>query len=623
MKLSQKTLKNRYNERKLFTQRLVFVYFCVVGLALILVSRLLYLQVIEHNKYTTLSQKNQLTTIPIEPTRGVIYDRNGVLLAENIPAYSLAITPDKIKDLAATIKALKKLISSITDEEIQAFYKLKKQHRNFEPTPLKVSLTPEEVAIFSVNQYHFSGVSIKAHLIRHYPQEKTMAHVLGYVGRINPMEWESLDKVNYSATNFWGKMGIEKYYEAILHGTVGYERVEVNAGGRVVRTLKRTPPISGKEIHLTIDLRLQKAVEQALGENRGAVIAIDPNNGEIIAMVSNPSYNPNLFVKGIDQKTFDTLMHDPNKPLYNRAIRGQYPPASTVKPYLALAALDQNIITLEHKIYDPGWFKLPNSTHRYRDWKKGGRGWINVTEAITSSSDVYFYTLGVLMGIEKISTFLTRFGYGSTTDLDVNEELAGLMPTPAWKQRMKHTPWYPGDTVISAIGQGYMLTTPMQLAHAIATMSQHGKRYKPHLLLTYTTPNEEAVQPAPEKLSPVVLNNDSSWDAIINAMQMVIKNPHGTGVAFRGAPYTIAGKTGTAQVFSVKQNQDTHNNNLPAHLRDHTLFIGFAPVENPQIAIAVITENSHDAPKVARKVMDAYWVELRSEGIEDSLRPVT
>ena len=342
---SEKTLKNRRNERKLFTQRLIFVYFGIGLLTLLLLSRLLYLQVFEHQKYSTLSNKNQLNTIPIEPTRGVIYDRNGVLLAENIPIYSLEIIPDKIKNLGQTISSLQKLIPSIQSEEIDVFYKLKKQHRKFDPTPLKLGLTPKEVAKFSINQYRFPGVSIKAHLIRHYPHGKSTAHILGYVGRINPEDWKKVDKVNYSATNFIGKIGIEKRYEAMLHGTVGYEQVETNASGRVVRTLARTPPISGNEIHLSIDLQLQKAALQALGENRGAVVAIDPNNGEVLAMVSKPSYNPNLFVRGINQKDFNALMLGKDQPLYNRAIRGQYPLASTVKPYLALDALDEKTLT--------------------------------------------------------------------------------------------------------------------------------------------------------------------------------------------------------------------------------------------------------------------------------------
>jgi penicillin-binding protein 2 len=618
MKMSKNALKNRHSERKLFKQRLLFIYLCIIGLALILISRLLYLQVIEHQRYTTLSKRNQLSTVPIAPTRGVIYDRNGILLAENVPAYSLEVIPEKNKNLPRTIKKLQHLIPSINQEDITNFYKLKLQYQHFDSIPLKMRLTSKEVAEFSINQYRFPGVSVRAHPIRHYTQKKTMAHVLGYVGRINTTEWTSVDQVNYSASHFIGKIGIEKYYEQLLHGTVGYEQVEMNANGRIIRTLSRTPPISGKEIYLSIDFRLQKASENALGQNRGAIIAIDPNNGEILTMVSNPSYDPNLFVTGISQKKFNELMNAPNKPLYNRAIRGQYPLASTIKPYLALAALDQKIVTPEHKIYDPGWFKLPNSSHRYRDWKKGGHGWVDISTAIISSCDVYFYNLSHLMGIKMISNFLSLFGYGKPTGIDMNEELSGLIPTPEWKMRVHHAPWYPGDTVISAIGQGYMLTTPMQLANAVATMSQRGNHFKPHLLLSYKTKKGDRIYPATKKLSPVILEETNSWDIVIDAMQQVIKNPHGTGTAFHGASYSVAGKTGTAQVFTVKQSENTHNEHLPEHLRDHALFIGFAPVEHPEIALAVVTENNHDASKIARQVMDTYLLKLHPRKTEMS-----
>lgn len=609
----QKTLKDRRNERKLFMQRLFVVYFCVIVLVLILIGRLFYLQVLEHQKYTTLSDKNQLSTIPIEPTRGVIYDRNGVLLAENIPAYSLELIPDKIHNLYSTIEALNQLIPSISPEDIRTFYKLKKQHRFFEPIPLKLSLTSEEVAVFSVNQYRFPGVSVKARLIRHYPHPEIAAHILGYVARINQEEWKKVDKVNYSATNFIGKIGIEKYYETMLHGTVGYEQVETNASGRVVRTLNHREPVSGNEIYLSVDIRLQKAALNALGENHGAVIAIDPNDGEILAMVSKPSYNNNLFVKGIDQKTFNQLMKAPFQPLYNRAIRGQYPLASTIKPYMSLLALNVGLVNPTYKIYDPGWFSLPNSTHRFRDWRKGGHGWVNVTDAITSSCDTYFYTIGHKLGIEQISRFLKRFGYGQRTGIDMNEELSGLIPTPDWKLATKGVPWYPGDTISASIGQGFMLATPIQLASTVAGLSQRGVRFRPHLLLKYKTSTGQWIRPLATELPPVILNQANTWNTVVHAMEMVVKSQHGTGmIVFHGAPYTVAAKTGTAQVFTVKQNEDTHNLNLPVYLRDHSLLIAFAPVEKPKIAIAVVVENSHDAAKVARQVMDAYLLKQYS-----------
>lgn len=599
--------KNHQSDYSLFLQRLTWAYLVIVLLALILMARLFELQVIDHQKYTTLSNKNQLNTIPIEPTRGVIYDRNGLILAENVPAYNLELIPDKIHSIPTAIVSLQKLIPSIQPEDIQAFYKLKKQRHSFDSIALKLSLTPEEVAQFSVNQYRFPGVAIRAHLIRHYPLNQLMVHVLGYVGRINSEEWSRLDRVNYSATDFIGKIGIEKHYEALLHGTVGYEQAEINAGGRVVRALSKTPPIPGSDIYLSIDARLQQAADDALGDNRGSVIVLNPSNGDVLAMVSKPSYDPNPFVQGIHQKAFDVLRLSSDQPLYNRAIRGQYPPGSTVKPFMALAGLDENIVDLHYKIFDPGWFKLPNSTHHYRDWKKGGHGWVDLQHAIAYSCDTYFFNLGNLMGINRMSQFLNRVGFGKKTGIDVDEELPGLVPTPDWKHSRKGVSWYPGDTVITAIGQGYLLATPMQLATGVAAISQHGTRFKPHLLLRYKT-DKKITSFLPEQSQPVVLHYPTTWDAIIQGMQMVFTVPHGTGSTFGHIPYSIAGKTGTAQVFTVKQSDDPHNEHLPKSLRDHALFIAFAPVENPQIAIAVLVENNgeHFAPKVARQVMDAW-----------------
>ena len=609
--LSLSTLKNRRHEKRIFTHRLIVVYIFIALLVGFLIGRLFYLQIFEHKKYTTLSQKNQLNIIPIPPTRGVIYDRNGVLLAENIPAYNLEIIPDHVKNLTQTIEKLQQLVPSIDNEDVKTFDKLKRQHRSFDSIPLHLSLTPEEVAVFSVNQYRFPGVSIKARLIRHYPLKELFSHVLGYVARISQTEWEKLDRVNYSATNFIGKIGIEKYYENILHGTVGYEQVETDASGRIVRTLHRKAPEPGQELYLTIDSRLQQTAEEALGENRGAVIAIIPDTGEIVAMVSKPGYNPNLFVRGIPQKVFNELARSPDQPLYNRAIRGQYPFASTIKPFFAIGALEQGIVSSTYKIYDPGWFKLPTSSHRYRDWRKGGHGWVDVTLAIIVSCDTYFYNLASLTGIIRMGSTLRKFGFGQLTGIDMGEELPGLVASPEWKRAVKGASWYPGDTIATGIGQGYMLTTPLQLASGVAAISQHGKRYTPHLLLKTRTPDGDIQLSSFAEKPSVELKHYEIWDKIIRAMEMVIKDPRGTGGRFgRDARYSAAIKTGTAQVFTVKQNEDIKKKQLPAHLRDHSLLIGFAPVDEPQIAVAVLVENSHEASFVARKVIDAYLLKL-------------
>lgn len=604
----REALKNNYAERQLFNARLFFVVLMVSVLFLLLLGRLAQLQILEQQWYKTLSKKNQLNFIPIAPTRGVIYDRNGVLLAENIPVYNLEITPERVNNIDQTIQDLRKLLPSINDDDVEAFFRQSKQYRSFEGIPLKLKLSPQEVAIFEVNRFRFPGVSVKAGLMRNYPLGPSLAHVLGFVGRINQRELGSLDKSNYSATNFIGKVGIEKFYEPQLHGRVGYEQVEADASGRIIRSIQKQEPIPGQKLYLSIDSHLVVAAEKALENLRGAVVAIDPNNGEILAMVSTPSYDPNLFVRGISQKDYNQLSQSKDQPLYNRAIRGQYPLASTIKPFLGLAALNENVVSSNYKIYDPGWYKLPNNNHLYRDWKKIGHGWINLERAIVVSCDTYFYHLANLMGMKKIVNILNRFGFGSETDIDMGEELSGLIPTPAWKKAYKGQSWYTGDTLISGIGQGYMLTTPLQLAQATAILSMHGKAFTPHLLLRSMDAKGPIKITKPEVSAKVVLGNEEIWYKVIKAMRLVIESKEGTGFRFgRHPPYSVAAKTGTAQVFSAKQHEHLDDKNLPVYLRDHSLFIAFAPVEKPKIAIAVITENSNQSTVIARKVMDAYF----------------
>lgn len=602
------TIKDHISETNLFTRRTIILGVGVLVCTLILLSRLVYLQIIQHNLYTTLSKQNQVNLIPIEPNRGLIYDRNGVLLAENIPVFSLEITPDRVESLKQTILRLQKIVP-ISKDDIKSFYKQLRQKRAFEHIPLRLKLTDTEVAKFSVNQYRFPGVAVRARLIRHYPMNEALSHVLGYVGRINERELEKVDTANYSATNFIGKVGIEKFYEDQLHGSVGYEQVETNASGRIVRVLKRTPPIPGKNLYLSIDSGLETAAEEALGDLRGAVVAIQPNTGEVLALVSSPSYNPNLFVRGISTKQYNKLSKSPDQPLYNRAIRGQYPLASTIKPFLALEGLDTRTVTRAYKIFDPGWYKLPRNSHLYRDWKRGGHGWINVTRAIMVSCDTYFYNLANMMGIGKIDNILTRFGFGISTNIDMGEELPGLVPGPAWKKHTKGMNWYTGDTLISGIGQGYMLTTPLQLAVATAALAEHGIRYQPHLLYKSESADGKFTTASKEQRYPVLLKHKWVWNTVINAMQQVITSREGTGYRFgRNTPYTVAAKTGTAQVFSAKFHEHLDEKNLPMNLRDHSLFIAFAPVDNPKIAIAVVVENSSKAANIARKVMDYYLI---------------
>jgi penicillin-binding protein 2 len=604
-----KTIKDNYTEKRLVNARLFILVFFVTCIIIILASRLIYLQLYEYKRYSTLSKKNQMSIIPIPPPRGIIVDRNGEILAENRSVYAIEVIPERVNNLKISFAQLKQIIPSLTDDDVENFYRAQKHNRAFDPVPLKLKLTEQEVASFAVNQYRFPGFSIKARLMRHYPFKQSMAHIVGYVGRINTKELNDVNKSNYLATNFIGKVGIEKFYENLLHGKVGYEQVETDASGRSVRTLEKKPPESGKKLYLTIDAQLQTAAYNALGSNRGSVVLLSPQNGEVLAMVSKPSYDPNLFVRGISHKQYQMISNQKENPLYNRAIRGLYPPASTIKPFIGLGGLDQSIINQTFKIFDPGWYKLSNVAHIYRDWKRYGHGRINFDRAITVSCDTYFYHLAYLMGIRRIEDILSQFGFGHMTNIDLGEELGGLLPNKAWKITHKNTPWYIGDTLITGIGQGFMLATPLQLATATAAMATHGRRYRPHLLQHSVSSESKTIQLKKiQEDYPIVLKNNQNWEIVTNAMKNVIKSKEGTGFRFgRNSSYTIAAKTGTAQVVSARQYEFTKYNDIPELLRDHSLFIGFAPVEKPKVAIAVLVENDYIASNIARKVMDAYF----------------
>ncbi|HEN4757985.1 TPA: penicillin-binding protein 2 [Legionella pneumophila] len=581
----------------------------LIILSLILILRLAFLQISEFKRYQTLSLKNQMSVIPIAPPRGVILDRNGVLLAENIPVYVLEITPERVKDMKQTLTKLRELIPSITDEDIDNFNKTRLQNRSFVPIPIKLKLSQEEVATFASNQYHFPGVSIKARLMRHYPLGEITAHALGYVGRINIQELKQVDSTNYRATNFIGKAGVEKYYEDILHGKVGYQMVETDVSGRTLRIINKVNPHSGAKLYLSIDARLQEAAYNALKDKRGAVVVINSRNGEVLTMVSSPSFDPNIFVSGVSKADYKVLSNALQRPLFNRAVRGVYPPASTIKPFVGLAGLDKGFITTTTEIYDPGKYKLPTSSHVYRDWKKTGHGVINFKRAITVSCDTFFYQLGNKMGISNIEDMLVKFGLGQLTHVDLHEEANGVIPSARWKRQTKGVSWYPGDTLISAIGQGFMLATPLQMANATASLSQHGQRFRPHLLIkTVNSDTNETEEYKPFEEYPVSLRDEANWDIVIDAMHSVLTSNEGTGYRFgRNPPYPVAGKTGTAQVYSGRQYEKAKYEDIPEHLRDNSLFIAFTPVEKPEIAIAVVVENDTIASTVARKVLDTYY----------------
>lgn len=601
-------IKNHQQEIQLITHRSLLALFFIVLFIILLVVRLSYLQLYKHDVYTTLSTNNWLDLVPIEPTRGLVYDRNGVLLAENIPIFSLDLIPNEIPNLSATVKALGKLVE-LSENDLNQFQKQLKQHRRFEGIPLKLRLNEQEVARFTENQHRFPGVQIKARLLRHYPFSESFSHVLGYVGRINAQELTEIDQVNYSASQYIGKLGIEKYYEEELHGKVGYQQVENDASGKSIRILKDIKGIPGKNIHLTLDSNVQLIAEKAMENYRGAVVVIQPATGQVLALVSKPGYDPNVFVQGISQKDYQSLQQSPNKPLYNRALRGLYPLASTIKPYMALQGLDSQVVSPDFTVFDPGWWELPNNGHVFHDWQHHGHGTVNLFKAIVGSCDTYFYELASKLGINRMANILTQFGFGELTGIDLDDEVPGVVASPEWKRKVKGMHWYLGDTIISGIGQGYMQATPLQLAYAVATLANRGQRFMPYLLLHEQLPGSAIVPQAPTPLDPVKLQDPNTWEYVIHAMQAVVDTPQGTAYRFgHDRTYTIAAKTGTAQVVAKRGDPDETDKqeSLPERFRDHHLFIAFAPADNPQIALAIITENSNRSIETARAIFDYY-----------------
>ena len=605
------TLKDKARESRLLRKRVLTALAVVLVLAAVLINRLVYLQVISHDHYATLSEKNRVKIVPIPPTRGLIYDRNGVVLAQNQPSFSLEVVPEAVDDMETSLQGLAEIID-IRSSDLDRFRKLLKRKRAFEGIPLRFHLSEEEVARFAVNRHRFPGVDIEARLTRHYPLGATAAHVVGYVGRIDEQELQHLDAANYSGTSHLGKTGVEKAYESVLHGKVGYQHVETNAQGRTLRILDRTPPQPGDDLAVDIDVSLQAVAEAALAGENGAVVAIEPRTGGILALVSTPGYDPNLFVNGIDSGQYADLQQSTDRPLFNRALRGQYPPGSTVKPFVGLAGLEYEATTTDRETWCPGWYQLPGRAHRYRDWKRSGHGKLNLNGAMMQSCDVYFYDLALELGIDRIHSFMSRFGFGEKTGVDIGGEVAGLMPSREWKRAVRNQPWYPGETLITGIGQGFTLTTPLQLATATASLAQRGERVQPRVVHTVIDPEageSQAIEPVAQPV--VTLRDPAHWDLVIQSMVDVVHGTRGTARRIGlDAPYTIAGKTGTAQVFTIGQEEKYEAEELEKRLRDHALFIAFAPVEEPRIAVAVLVENggsgSKAAAPIARKVMDHY-----------------
>ncbi|MFA5531002.1 MAG: penicillin-binding protein 2 [Thiohalomonadaceae bacterium] len=607
-------LKDSSRETSLFRARAILAGTLAAVLLLLLLSRLVYLQVTRHDHFTTLSQANRVNIQPIAPTRGLIYDRNGLVLAENLPTFSLEIVPERVEDMEATLAAIGRIIA-VSEADLERFYVELKRRRRFEEVPLRFKLSDEEVAAVAVNRHRLPGVEISSRLSRHYPWSNHTSHIVGYVGRIAEPELRAIDTSNYAATTHIGKVGVERSYEDALHGKVGYEQVETNARGRALRVLERTPPVPGKNLHLSIDLRLQVAAEEAFGEEHGALVAIDPKTGAVLALVSMPGYDPNLFVNGIDAETYRALADSPDRPLFNRALRGQYPPGSTIKPVVGLGGLETGTVDPGDHTFCRGYYTLEGDSHRYRDWRKGGHGPVNLHDAINQSCDVYFYDLAHTMGIDKLADYLRHFGFGARTGIDIVGEASGLLPTRDWKRKVHRQPWYPGETLITGIGQGFLLATPLQLAAHVATLSSGGVRLRPQVVATIEDPATGVQQAlSPEVLEKVPVKNPDHWRQVVAAMSDVVHGARGTarGIA-RDITYRLAGKTGTAQVFGIKQDEEYDEEKISKKLRDHALFVSFAPVDDPRIAVAVLVENggggSTVAAPIARKVMDRYLVE--------------
>ncbi len=606
------TLKDPNWEARLTHGRIYIAAGLMALLTLLLLLGIFYLQVMQHEHFTTLSQHNRVKIEPIAPTRGLIFSSDGVLLAENRPSFRLEVVPELIDDIDATIDKLTQFVR-IEEQDIRRFKEQLTRRRRFENIPLRLNLSDAEVARVAVNRHLFPGVDVVAGLSRHYPAGMDLAHTIGYVGRINEQELAALDASNYSATTHMGKLGVEKAYEELLHGQVGYQQVEVNAQGRVIRVLDRTPPKPGKNIHLTLDASLQDLAVQALAGRRGAIVAIAPDTGAVLAMVSSPSYDPNPFVNGIDADSYRQLLASNNAPLLNRTLQGKYPPGSTIKPFIGLAALDDGTREADETSWCQGWYVLKGQAHRYRDWKKEGHGEANLISAIAESCDVYFYKLAHDLGIDRISAALLRFGFGAKTGIDIGGESSGLIPSRTWKQKVYGQAWFPGETLILGIGQGAALTTPLQLASATAALANRGRLMQPRLLAAARDSlNGRPVLQGQDTLNQsVTLMQAQHWDAIIHAMTEAVHGLNGTARrSGADADYQFAGKTGTAQVVAIAQDEEYQEEELAEEHRDHALFIAFAPVETPKIAVAIIVENAgsgstHAAP-IARTLFDHY-----------------
>lgn len=617
-----RSIKDQRAEKEVFRSR-VTVAGIIIALALLgISSRLLFLQIVNHDYYQQLSKENYQRRIPIAPVRGQIFDRNGVLLAGNHIEYVLEVVKDEAPDLNPQLDKLGVML----DIDPLVIDKIRKKIRitnRYQPVAIKKDLSETEIAIFSANRPRFPGFKVALKIERHYPLGPVAGHLIGYVGRIDKKDLKKIDKAEYKGSTHIGKSGLEKTYESLLHGKSGYQLHEVDSGGKHIKLLEEEAPTAGQDLFLTLDINLQIKAEDLLRNYNGAAVAIDPENGEVLAMASMPVFDPNLFVNGISHKDYSELRDNPSRPLYSRAFQGVYPPGSTIKPMVAIAGLNTGTVTEQSSVYGGGYFQIPGNRHRYRCWKKSGHGHVRMDKSIYQSCDVYFYDLSYRMGIDRFNAELSKFGFGKPTGLDVPHEKSGLLPSREWKEARHKSQWYPGDSVNIGIGQGYWNVTPVQLAHAVGIVAMRGRRAKPHLLRGVRTNRDTPIDLLPIPLLPdVVLNKNSYWNEPIKGMINVVHGPAGTARrSAQGAEYRYAGKTGTAQVFGIAQNQTYNAKKLKKELHDHSLFVAFAPLKEPEIAVSIIAENAGGGSKVAaplaRELMDAYFIKPSPTEEED------
>ena len=625
MPIKRQTIRDHTAEANLFARRAVIALIIIAALLGIVINNLHSLQVTQFEDYQTRSNGNRIKVLPVAPNRGLIMDRNGVILAENTPVFSLEVIPEQVKDIDAMLTQVSQFLP-LTEEEIGDFKDSLKGQRRFKPVALKTRLSQDEVAKFSVHQHHFPGVSINARLARHYPFGSALTHAVGYVARINKNDLNKLEEsgqaANYDATHDIGKLGIERFYEERLHGTVGYQQVEVNNQGRIIRTLDFQPPIPGEDLVLNIDIELQMEIQRLVADRRAAVIISEPKTGAILALYSNPSYDPNLFVHGISSRNYGALLNSPDRPLINRTTQGQYPPASTIKPHLALVGLDQGVITTETVMKDYGSYRIPNVNHVWRDWKRGGHGEVDVIKAVESSCDTFFYDLAFNLGIDGISTAMVEFGFGDYTGIDIAEESDANMPSRGWKRARMNEPWYIGDTIPVGIGQGFWTATPIQIANSVNILINRGEKILPQILRGVQHADGVVLEGV-KTARPIAINNVENWEVALDSMYGVVNRETGTArQAFAKTPYISAGKTGTAQLFTVAQDEEYKEEEVALHLRDNAMYVGYAPYDDPEMAVTVVLENagggSSNAAPLTRQIMDFYFRHHRFEPSENT-----